>query len=66
MYTAEVSTPSLKSFLGSACSLGVCLGITLVYVLGAFLHWFYMTLVCAAFPLISFILMFFCPGQSSQ
>ena len=66
VYISEISTLSLRGILGASGTIGVSLGITLVYVLGSVLSWESVSLVCGLLPLFcSLIFFFFCPESPS-
>ena len=65
VYVAEVSPTALRGSLGALGSVGICLGITLVLVMGAVAHWAIVTGLCAVSPLLCVAGFFFCPESPS-
>ena len=61
VYLVEVADTEHRGMFGASGALSVSVGITLVYCLGAVLHWRLVCLVCGLLPVIVFIAMFFLP-----
>ena len=61
VYLVEVADTERRGLFGASGALSVSVGITLVYCLGAVLHWRFVCLVGGLFPVITFIAMIFLP-----
>ena len=61
VYLVEVADTERRGLFGASGALSVSVGITLVYCLGAVLHWRFVCLVGGLFPIITFIAMMFLP-----
>lgn len=48
VYTSEIAPPSIRGLMGSYAQFGMTLGILYSYVAGAFLHWQWEAIACAA------------------
>lgn len=60
-YVAEITQPSLRGILSSTSGVAVIFGILAQFLLGTFLNWRTVALVCCFCPIASFILLFFIP-----
>ena len=60
-YTSEISQPRVRKFTGMLFSLFEQSGMAFIYMLGAILEWRTAVLITSAWPIITFILLIFCP-----
>lgn len=58
-YTAELSEPSIRGFLGTLFQLMICSGIAIAYALGEFKSRFALSIPPSAFPIVLALLIFF-------
>uniref|UniRef100_A0A1B6DH14 Major facilitator superfamily (MFS) profile domain-containing protein n=2 Tax=Clastoptera arizonana TaxID=38151 RepID=A0A1B6DH14_9HEMI len=65
VYTAEVTQPHLRGMLAAVASVGVSLGVTIEYVLGAFLSWPKLAFISGLIPTVALIASFFLPESPS-
>ena len=65
VYLVEVADTERRGLFGASGALSVSVGITLVYCLGALLHWRFVCLVGGLFPVVTFIAMMFLPETPS-
>lgn len=61
MYTGEIAEKDIRGMLCSLFQLLITVGILFVYVVGAFVTTFWLSVICASIPLIFGILVLFCP-----
>lgn len=61
MYISEIAETSIRGTLGTFFQLFLTIGILLVYVVGAFVNWVYLSAVCSLFPIALLVSMFFLP-----
>ncbi|XP_035721654.1 facilitated trehalose transporter Tret1-like isoform X1 [Vespa mandarinia] len=61
MYTAEISESEIRGSVGSYFQLLLSVGILLTYLLGTCVNMFYLSIICAAVPIIFCIIFFFMP-----
>lgn len=61
VYLVEVADTDRRGLFGASGALSVSVGITLVYCLGALCHWQVVCVICAMFPIATFIAMIFLP-----
>ena len=61
VYLVEVADSERRGLFGASGALSVSVGITLVYCLGALFNWKIVCVICALFPLVTFIAMIFLP-----
>ena len=61
VYIAEISRPNLRGALGSSNQLSISFGVTLVYILGAFIEWQWLAVIGAVIPVLLICLMMFMP-----
>ncbi|KAI2798711.1 Solute carrier 2 (Facilitated glucose transporter) member 8, partial [Blomia tropicalis] len=64
-YVVEISIISIRGFLGACFQLCVTIGILLVYLFGAFIHWNVLAGICVIPTLLMAIFMFFMPETPS-
>ena len=65
VYLVEVADTERRGLFGASGALSVSVGITLVYCLGALIHWRFVCLVGGLFPVVTFIAMMFLPETPS-
>lgn len=61
MYTGEIAEKDIRGMLCSFFQLLITIGILFVYVVGAFVTTFWLSVICASIPLIFGLLVLFCP-----
>lgn len=61
MYTGEIADKDIRGMLCSFFQLLITIGILFVYVVGAFVTTFWLSVICASIPLIFGLLVLFCP-----
>lgn len=61
MYTGEIAEKEIRGMLGSFFQFLITIGILFVYVIGAFVTTFWLSVICAVIPLIFSVLVLFCP-----
>lgn len=61
MYTGEIAEKDIRGTLSSFFQLLITVGILFVYVVGAFVTAFQLSIICAIIPLIFGVLVLFCP-----
>lgn len=61
MYTGEIAAKDIRGMLCSFFQLLITIGILFVYVVGAFVTTFWLSVICASIPLIFGLLVLFCP-----
>lgn len=61
MYTGEIAEKNVRGMLCSFFQLLITIGILFVYVVGAFVSAFNLTIICASIPIIFGVLVLFCP-----
>ncbi|XP_023702263.1 facilitated trehalose transporter Tret1-2 homolog isoform X1 [Cryptotermes secundus] len=61
VYTGEVTQPHLRGMLSALASVGVSLGVTIEYALGAIVTWTVLAGISAAIPILALILIVFMP-----
>ncbi|XP_054266048.1 facilitated trehalose transporter Tret1-2 homolog isoform X2 [Macrosteles quadrilineatus] len=61
VYAAEVADSSIRGWLVTGTSVSIAMGVVIVYTLGALLksQWQLVALICAAFPVLTTVLVFF-------
>ena len=60
-YTSEISQPQVRKLTGMLFSLFEQTGMSFIYMLGALLDWRTAVMITTAWPIITFILLLFCP-----
>ena len=60
-YTSEISQPHIRKLTGMLFSLFEQSGMAFIYMLGALLEWRTAVMITTAWPIITFILLLFCP-----
>ncbi|GAB0090315.1 facilitated trehalose transporter Tret1 [Sergentomyia squamirostris] len=65
VFIGETSGPKYRGFLLAAISLAIAIGILLVHIIGTFLNWKVTAIICAIFPLLCYIVVFFVPESPS-
>lgn len=61
MYTAEIAEKEIRGTLGTYLQLQITIGILFIYSVGSLVSVFTLTIVCALFPCLYFLLMLFVP-----
>uniref|UniRef100_A0A1B6MIW6 Major facilitator superfamily (MFS) profile domain-containing protein n=1 Tax=Graphocephala atropunctata TaxID=36148 RepID=A0A1B6MIW6_9HEMI len=61
VYTGEITQPHLRGMLAAVASVGVSLGVSLQYLIGSFLPWYWLSFINGCVPTIAFIAAFFLP-----
>lgn len=61
MYTGEIAEKEIRGMLGSFFQLLITCGILFVYVIGAFVNVFWLSVICAIIPLVFGVCVVFCP-----
>jgi len=61
VYTGEVTQPHLRGMLSAVASVGVSLGVTIEYALGAAVTWTILAGISATIPILALILIIFMP-----
>jgi len=61
VYTGEVTQPHLRGMLSAVASVGVSLGVTIEYALGAVMTWTVLSGISATIPIMALILILFMP-----
>ncbi|KAK4877990.1 hypothetical protein RN001_010496 [Aquatica leii] len=61
VYITEISRPDVRGSFTSSCSLGVSIGIILVYVQGWYLDWRIVAWICVGYTIVSTVFIFFLP-----
>ncbi|XP_075238185.1 facilitated trehalose transporter Tret1-like [Lycorma delicatula] len=65
VYTSEVTQPHLRGMLAAMASVGVSLGVTLEYLIGALYSWPVLALASSIIPMIALLASFFLPESPS-
>lgn len=61
MYVSEIAETSVRGALGAFFQLFLTVGILFIYVAGAIVGWVELSVMCAIFPIILIIAMYFIP-----
>lgn len=61
MFVSEIAEISIRGALGAFFQLHLTVGILFVYLVGAFTHWITLSILCAIFPVLLIVSMFFVP-----
>lgn len=61
VFVGEISAPSNRGLFLAALSLGIAVGVLFSHVLGIFIHWSYVALLCGLLPMIGGVISFFAP-----
>ncbi|KAG8319913.1 hypothetical protein J6590_081053 [Homalodisca vitripennis] len=61
VYTGEITQPHLRGMLAAVASVGVSFGVSLQYLIGSFLPWYWLAFINGCIPTVAFISAFFLP-----